>query len=209
MGLNCRNQISTRLPAPEMDFQSDRPVLAGFLSEVIGASDTVNLSSFTECIIMATICGRSISHRQQSMVERLYGHVSQDFWDRHQWLDTILTQRIQVLSLQYHFPSEQVDPMLLFTNMVSHAACLYLTKIIKSMSLKTGEFQPKIIEYERRSLTAAQEIVHLARALSQLSCFKAGSALSFHFLLQPKLVTYSKRLTLLHRFPSSYVRSFS
>ena len=157
-----------------MEFQSDRPVLTGFLSEVMGTIGTVHFSSFIECIVLATICGRSISHMQQSTVERLYGQVSQDFWDRHQWLDTIVTQRIQALSLQYLSPSEEVDPMLLFTNMFAHATFLFLTKIIETMSRETGEYQPTVTEYAKRSLSAAHEIVHLTKALSQLGCFKVG-----------------------------------
>lgn len=172
------HQISTRLPAPEMAFQSDGPVLTGFLSEVMGAIDAVHHSSFTEFIVLATIGGRSISHMQQSTVERLYGHVSQDFWDRHQWLDTIITQRIQTLSLQYLFPSEQVDPVLLFTHMFAHAAFLLLTKIIEAMSRETGDYQSTVIEYSNRSSSAAHEIVYLAKALSQLSCFKVRGSRS-------------------------------
>ena len=160
-----------------MEFQSDRPVLTGFLSEVMGTIDTVHLSSFLECIVLATICGRSISHMQQSTVERLYGQVSQDFWDRHKWLDTLVTQRIQALSLQYLCPSEQVDPMLLFTNMFAHATFLFLTKIIETLSRETGEYQPTVLEYAKRSLSVAHEIVRLTRAISQLGCFKVCGAL--------------------------------
>lgn len=170
-------QISTRLPASEMEFQCDQPVLTSFLSEVMGATDTANLSSFMECIVLATICGRSISHMQQSTVERLYGHVSEDFWQRHLWLDTIITQRIQALSLQHLFPSEQVDPMVLFTNMFAQAAFLFLINIIETVSQETGEYQPGMIKYAKRSLSAAHEIGHLAKELSQLSCFKVGCVL--------------------------------
>ena len=182
------DQISTRLPASEMEFQSGHAVLAGFLSEVMGTSDSSNTSSFTQYIILATICGRCICHMQQSTVERLYGQVFGDFWQRHQWLEAILTQQTQVLSLQYLLPSERVDPMLLFTNMISHAAFLYLTKIIESVSPETSEHQSTIMEYEKRSLLAAQQIVHLARALSQVSCFKAG--LSCCLDASPILIVY-------------------
>jgi hypothetical protein len=164
--------ISTRLPAPELEFQSGRPVLTGFLSEAIASSDHAILSSFVECINLATICGRGISHRQRSTVERVYGDVSQDFWDRHQWLDDILTQRMQILSLHYPSASEQVDPMLLFTNMVAQTTVIYLYKTIESMSWETDEYQISVLSYEKRAMCAAREIVVLAKALSQLSYFK-------------------------------------
>ena len=157
-----------------MEFQSDQPTLEGFLSNVIGAKDTAHLSPFTECIILATICGRSISHRHQAMVERLYGHTSQEFWDRQQWLDNILTRRIQALSLQYFFPAEQMDPMLLFTVMLAHASFLHLTKTIEPTYPGTNEHCSATMEYETRSLSAAREIVHLLKALPQLSCFRVN-----------------------------------
>ena len=66
--------------------------------------------------------------------------------------------------------------MLLFTNMFAHATFLFLTKIIETMSRETGEYQPTVMEYAKRSLSAANEIVHLTKALSQLGCFKVGCA---------------------------------
>lgn len=128
---------------------------------------------------------------QQSTVERLYGHLSQDFWHQHQWLDTIVSRRIQTLSLQYLCPSEQVDPMLLFANMFAHATFLFLTKIIETLSRETSEYQPTVTEYAKRSFPAAHEIVHLAKALSQLSCFKVGFELAVA-LAAPTLYAYKR-----------------
>src|SRR5438105_2573104 len=78
-------QISTRLPAPEIDFQNSQPVVISFLSEVITANDFTIQSSFTECIVLATICARSLSHQHLSTLERVQGSIFQDFWDRHHW----------------------------------------------------------------------------------------------------------------------------
>jgi hypothetical protein len=146
----------------------------GFLSEAIAAHDHAIRSSLTECIIWATICGRSMLHRQQSAVEHVYGNVSQDFWDRHHWLDTILTQRMQILLLHYPSASEHVDPLLLFTNMVAHTTILHLYKTIESMSWETDKYQFIINEYGKKSASAAREIVILVKALSPLSYFKVS-----------------------------------
>ncbi|OCL02954.1 citrinin biosynthesis transcriptional activator CtnR [Glonium stellatum] len=165
--------ISTRLPAPEEDFQRGQCIVPmGFLSEVITSSDSKYLSSFAECIILATICGRSLSHRQQSAVEHVYGEVSQHFWDQHQWLDTILTKRVQLISLKYPSASEHIDPMLLFVNMVAQTTILYHCKIMESISWQTDEYQTIIIGSKQRALSAAREIVSLTKILSQLSYFK-------------------------------------
>lgn len=85
--------VSTRLPAPEMDFQSSKPLQMSFLSEVIVLSEHATLSSFTKCIIVVTIYGRTMAHQQQSKVECVYNNASEDFWNRHHWLDAILTQQ--------------------------------------------------------------------------------------------------------------------
>jgi hypothetical protein len=166
-------QISTRLPAPEEDFQGSMPVMTGFLSEAITSLDPKHLSSFAECIILATIYGRAIGHRHQSAVEHVYSIDStQDFWSRHQWLDTILTTRIQVLSMNHRSTAQHVDSMLLFINMVAQAILLYLCEIIENVSDKMNEFQNLIIEFKQRSLAAAGELVNLTKVLSHLSCFK-------------------------------------
>lgn len=118
--------VSTRLPAPEMDFQSSKPLQMSFLSEVIVLSEHATLSSFTKCIIVVTICGRTMAHQQQSKVECVYNNVSEDFWNRHHWLDAILTQQELILSLEYPSASEHVDPTMLFIDMMVHKTVLYL-----------------------------------------------------------------------------------
>ncbi|BCR91309.1 uncharacterized protein ACHE_70152A [Aspergillus chevalieri] len=164
--------ISTRVPAPELDFQSGQPVSMGFLSQVMASTDQPSLSSFAECIIMATICGRCLCHRQQSSVERIYGDMSLEFWDRHLWLDTILQQRIQVLSLQYPSTSEHVDSLILFTNLMLQAIVLYLYKIVVSVPWDTDESEALILEYKNRSSAAAQGIITFTKPLRQLTYFK-------------------------------------
>lgn len=171
-------QISTRLPAPELDFQKGQPVLMGFLSQVMATTDCqASLSSFAECIIMSTICGRCLSHRQQSNVERIYGDMSMDFWDRHLWLDGILQQRIQTLSLQYPSTSEHVDSLLLFTHLMLQATVLYLYKIAVSMPWDADEVEVLILDYKNRSSAAAQEIITSTKSLRQLTYFKVSIAL--------------------------------
>lgn len=176
MQLNFAIQISTRLPAPEMEFQSGQPVVMSFLSEVIGASDQRLLSPFTECIIFATIYGRSLCHGQQSTVERVYRDGFAEFWERHQWLDNILTKRMQILSWNYPYAVEHTDPLLLFTNMMAHTTVLHLNMVIQSTAWDTDEYEEIICQYGKRSMSAAQEMVSLAKT-SMLNIFKASSTI--------------------------------
>ena len=155
-----------------MDFQSGQPVLMGFLSEMITTDDQSPMSPFMECIILATISGRALCHRHQSSVENLYVNVSQDFWSRHQWINAILMQRMRILALKYPPASYHADPMLLFTNMMAQTTVLYLYKTMECVTPVTDENRAAIVDYERCSLLAAQEIVNLTKELTQLSCFK-------------------------------------
>ena len=144
-----------------------------FLSEAITANDQSATSPFTECIILATISGRALSHRQQSLVENVYVNASQDFWDRHEWINAILMQRMQMLSYRYPSASLHANPLLLFTNMVAQTTVLYLYETMKRVISVTDENRTIMTEYETCALMAAQEIVSLAKTLAQLSCFKA------------------------------------
>ncbi|OKL55498.1 putative Transcription factor [Talaromyces atroroseus] len=158
--------ILTRLPAGDSEFQSVQRVQMRFLSEEITALDPTALSPFSECIILATICGRALLHKHCASVERVYGHVSQDFWDRHCWIDNILTQRIKILNLKYPPASQNIDPMLIFTELVANTAVLFLYKIIDTMPCHTLESSVKFMEYKQRAKKAADEIVNITRALS-------------------------------------------
>ncbi|KAE8395556.1 fungal-specific transcription factor domain-containing protein [Aspergillus alliaceus] len=163
--------IATRLPAPDEDFQAGHPAATLFLPDVMtrGASNdsSNNLSSFSECIILATICGRALSHRQKVAVEQINGDVVDAFWTRHQWLHEMLTYRIQVLSA-----SVQVDPMLIFARIVAQTLVLFLHSVLESITWKTGEHFLGILEYERLCVMAAHEVVNLVKLQGQLGYFK-------------------------------------
>ncbi|KAH8692012.1 fungal-specific transcription factor domain-containing protein [Talaromyces proteolyticus] len=172
--ITLTEQILTRLPMPEAEFQGGQLMIMGFLSDSLAGSD-FNLtpqSSFSECILLATICGRTLSHRHLSMVDGLYGTNPQEFWSRHEWIDTALSTRISMLSLTYPFQLEHMDPMLLFTKMIAQATILSMQKIIESVTWDSDEYSNLVLEYEQRARLASKEIVELARALTHLSYFK-------------------------------------
>ncbi|PLB51636.1 fungal-specific transcription factor domain protein [Aspergillus steynii IBT 23096] len=166
--------ITTRLPAPEEEFQAGQPVVTRFLAEVMARSclesapaGSGGVSSFGECIILATICGRALSHRQKLAVEQINGDVFDGLWTRHQWLHELLSHRIQVLST-----STQVDSMLIFARIVAQTMVLYLHNVLESIVWKTGDHLLGIIEYERLCVLAAHEVVNLVKLQGQLGYFK-------------------------------------
>lgn len=137
------------------------------------------LTSFTESIVLATICGRALSHRQQSTVEYIYGDVSQDCWDRHQWIEAILTERLQVLSITGAAGSELADPLLEFANVMAQTTVLYLYNIAESLPYKQNETCIILTLYENRALSAARQITHITQAFPQLNYFKASPLFPF------------------------------
>ncbi|KAL4790165.1 fungal-specific transcription factor domain-containing protein [Aspergillus venezuelensis] len=166
--------IATRLPGPEEEFQAGQPAVTQYLPEVMTKSSTESLhpiSPFSECIILATICGRALAHRQKAAVEQLSisGDVAvfEGFWTRHQWLHEMLNNRIQSLSA-----SPQVDPMLMFARIVAQTMVLFLHSVLESITWKTGDHLLGIIEYERLCIMAAHEVVNLVKLQGQLGYFK-------------------------------------
>ncbi|KAL7626110.1 hypothetical protein AAE478_002880 [Parahypoxylon ruwenzoriense] len=161
-----------RLPAPEIDFQNEQPTMTGFLSEAITTRDAIGTSTFTECIVVATVIGRALAHGQQSMVDNIYLGETRGFWDQHEWINAILIQRMDVFSLRYPIAVQEADPMLLFISMMWRTAVLYMYQLVKSAVAVQEEKRPAVMDYTRQSTIAAKEIVSLTNKLSQLNSFK-------------------------------------
>lgn len=148
----------------------------GFLCEVMAGTDQDCVPPLTEVIIQATICGRCISHKQRMTVEQVYGGATQDFLDRHQWLNTILAARIHILLLSYPSTSESADPILIFASLLAQATVLFLYKIIEPIISDKDEYRDLMELYEQQSSSAAQEISQLTKTLAQLNHFQVSPA---------------------------------
>ena len=132
-------------------------------------------SPFAECILVATICGRSLSHKKRSMVEQSYGEVTADFCRRHQWLSTILTARIRSLTPPTPYDiSGLTDPSLIFAALTANMNVLFLCDVIESMPLGTEESHAILTDYKQRSLEAAHETGKLIAASTQLNLFQVS-----------------------------------
>ncbi|KAI1378441.1 hypothetical protein F4677DRAFT_466149 [Hypoxylon crocopeplum] len=160
-----------RLPAPEIEFQNEQPTLTGFLPDAVGTRDAIVTSTFTECIVVATIIGRALTHRQQSIVDNIYVE-SQGFWDRHKWINATLIQKIDVFSRNYPLGVQEADPMLLFISMMWRTTVLYMYQLLKAVVHPADEKRTVLTDYTRQSTIAAKEIVNLTNKLSQLNSFK-------------------------------------
>ncbi|KAL4819970.1 fungal-specific transcription factor domain-containing protein [Aspergillus spinulosporus] len=165
-------RVAIRLPCPEANFQNDQPILMGFLSDAL-AADTCITSTFTECIVVATISGRALSHRNQCLAGELYFSAVDDFWNRHQWINAILTQRMEAFSVKYPLDmQQQTDPMLLFISLMWRTIILHLYQTMACVVPSHDEKRDLVTEYKKRSSAAAQEIVDLTNKLSHLNSLK-------------------------------------
>jgi len=163
-----------RLPASDADFQACRPAITGFLSETVGSPGSAIHDPFTECIVLATISGRALSHRHQSLVERLYMTNPHDFWYRHNWIHDTLTQYLGTLAFNHPSPSTSTDPMLLFTCMMAQTTVLYLYKLMECVKPESGQDDAVVAKYMQASSAAAQEVVNLTDTLSRISMLKVS-----------------------------------
>jgi hypothetical protein len=147
----------------------------GFLSESLVASNTTVASVFTECIIVATISGRALSHRHQCHVGDMYFNALEDFWTQHQWINAMHSQRMEAFSSKYSTDMQQSDPMLLFIGLMYRITILHLHQTTLCVIPAAGEQQRDLVlENRKRASLAAREIVDLTNKLSNFNSFKVS-----------------------------------
>lgn len=133
---------------------------------------TEPLSPFTECIILATICGRNLLHAQQHKISSVYGDTRSDWDQPHQWLDNILTTRLQGLTQHHLSSAEADDPLLLFAYGLSQATVIYLCK--SKMEARPSLVGVEVEQCRERALRAAEIMVQLGKRMQKLHFSKAG-----------------------------------
>lgn len=167
-----------------MDFQNSKPFQMSFLSQAMVCSEQITFSPFAKRVIVVTVCGRAMTHHQQFKVECVYRSVSEDFWNWHQWIDTLITQQELTLSLEYPSASEDIDPIMLFIDMMEYVTVLYLYKIVESMPWESGGYEEIELKCQQRALTAIAHITTLTKSLSQLSCLQGKCSLTYFRILR-------------------------
>ncbi|RDW76678.1 Asperfuranone cluster transcription factor afoA [Aspergillus mulundensis] len=182
--------ISTRLPCPEHNYQNNLPIRTPFLPEAMAQTGQNTLSPFSECIIMATLHGRCMTHRRfyanpnnTNASDFESGPTKRDFCIRQNWLSNAVDRRVQTLS-QMPSPTVDSDPMLLFTHMLGYRATVHISNTMQQVSWRTSSVDQQLlgpgtpvsvsaVAYQQRAAHAAGEIVRLAKAVPALSPFKA------------------------------------
>lgn len=155
-----------------------------FLSEIIPGFDgkqpnyalaDMDISPFTESIIIATICGRALGLKQTSAVAYADRDIDQEFCRPHQSLNTLLALRTRTLWMQISSSFDHPDPMLIFVTLVAYMTTFMLCESVESMPVGTEEWHAILVESKQRSLEAAHELGMLTAVLAQLNYFQVSS----------------------------------
>lgn len=129
-------------------------------------------SNIAECVISATIYGRALLHQQTSIVEKAYRSPPNDYLERSQWLEGLLSARIEALRISRLQDVIDRDPMAAFTTILTYSAVLYLWHIADLLLDKDGD-QSLLLPLSARGLEAAQDLSHLAKDFELHGLFKA------------------------------------
>ena len=147
----------------------------GFLPDMLRVGDREwpdnDLSSFTETVIVATVCGQVLEHKQRPPAKtRETTETAYEFCRRHRFLNAVLAQRIKLLRM--HASLEHLDPIFTFTTLAAHTAVLMLYDIIESKPLGSKPQATQLTkalhsEHQQQSLDAVAEIALLVTTLGQ------------------------------------------
>ncbi|KAI1171391.1 hypothetical protein F4777DRAFT_582961 [Nemania sp. FL0916] len=184
--------LSTRLPAPEFNFQNAQRFSNVLLSEALSkeALLATSLSPFARCVLLVTLHGRCIAHRRTSWKESGRNE-SGGFWSRHEWLTSMIERQITALT---ETPSSLVaerNPMLVFTRLLARSAIIHLGDTVLWLPWQTTEQEhgamSLVLESTQRASRAAIEMARIVKESLSLSYSKAhpflpillGSALAY------------------------------
>ncbi|KAI0009529.1 fungal-specific transcription factor domain-containing protein [Xylariaceae sp. FL0662B] len=161
------DMISTRLPAPEENFQNSQPIVTDYLADAIARGEPTMLSLFSECIVLATLHSRCMAHSRTA--SRYNSQESPDsVKGRHESLAADVEIRVKLLGQSRTTPTLERDHMLFFIHMLAHSAIICLGGAVQ----KTWPWQA-IENWEQRASKAVAEMLRLVKALPSFNCFNS------------------------------------
>lgn len=167
--------ISTRLPAPESNFQDSRQVEMNFLAEAINNGCSGPHSWFADFVHLTALYGRCMIHRRMGLATASIEKESRAFWVRHDWLAAAAEE--QAGRFQEVVPASSgfvdYDPIQVVCQMLPQNIVIYLGNTNDMVQWKAKDQQLKALEYEQKASRAAVDIAGIAKSISNLSCFKA------------------------------------
>lgn len=178
--LTFQSKIYVPLPAPDAEFQNEIPTVTGYLNSdsfTVGAPDSV-LSDF---IHLAAICGRAVSHRHQSIIDKALGvHNRAGIWQRHREINAQLAENINSANSRQQSPMHKSDTLSPFMGIMWQTVILHLHSTL-SCTAATGkeEYDYAIVESMQRGTLAAQEALSCMERLSQCNSLKVRIPFAF------------------------------
>lgn len=167
--LTILKKIYVPLPATEPEFQNEIPTVTGCLNSdsfTVGAPDCL----FIDCIHLAAICGKAVSHRHQSIIDKALGvHNTAGIWQRHREINAQLAEHLNLASSRQQSPlNNKSDSLGPFMEIMRWTVILHLHSTL-SCTASTGkeEYDYAIVESMQRGTLAAQEALNCIERLSQ------------------------------------------
>ncbi|POS69897.1 all development altered-6 [Diaporthe helianthi] len=161
--------IYVPLPAPDAEFQNEIPTVTGYLNSdslTVGAADSV----LSDLIRLAAICGKAVSHRHQSIIDKALGvHNTAGIWQRHREINAQLAENINCAASRVQSTMKKSEePLAPFLEIVCQTVILHLHSTL-SCTASTGkdEYDYAMVESMQRGTLAAQDALRCVERLSQ------------------------------------------
>jgi len=159
--------VTTHLPVSEEAFASSTEEKAPTLQDALNGSS--GYSTFAGYVITSHIFTRLVKHSQRPMPgDRPEDPESGPFWQRHRELDNILSNAFMFLPQRFRLSRHTGDPTAVQTHLILHGAVICLHSAARE---KADKFRLAGIRQasRTRALTAAQEIVNIVKASTNIA----------------------------------------
>lgn len=135
----------------------------------------------------ATVAGHCLSHRRHAVMDTAAGRDTTNsqtphgifaFWDRHGWLNSLVTNSMNAFAAHHPPTAQEHDPMLMFIAMTWRAIVLYLWHTAKDIQVPALEHNlHHAVGIDSTSSAqmadrAAQEVLRLMGKMSELNSWK-------------------------------------
>ncbi|KAK8075459.1 fungal-specific transcription factor domain protein [Apiospora hydei] len=185
-------RIRTRLPMPEAEYQTGRePVVMCFLSDtMLNETGDNTLSNMAECVVLANIFGRCLTHERLAHTMPLLGSGSDSraFWARHNWLAAAVERARQrsatgcsnspvvVANTQTspndHGGRSKCDPMRALNQSLAPTAAVALSRTAGAINWERPDYQSMTASYKALATQAACEVVTLMKHAPRIAFLK-------------------------------------
>ncbi|PTB62994.1 hypothetical protein BBK36DRAFT_1128347 [Trichoderma citrinoviride] len=168
------NQLYTRLPMSEVEFQSGAQEPVSQMCFLVEATDgnkagngiNSSLTPFAHCVVVANLFARCMTHCKLAMQSPpLSAPEAQDFWIRHQWLASAAANACESAVTR-------CDPMLVFTRILAFSASLSLCSTANATSWQTLDHHLMAMACKPAAHQAASQVVRIIKTAPRIAFFK-------------------------------------